>query len=223
MKFYTVTLRQEALGQQIINRWNYSVAGSGSGASSVELLHLMGFLPASPPPTSTDGTIEAAILAVQSVSLQHIEFECAELYTPTDFYTGAYSPGIAGAVDEGISSITDAYGLFSSRVRTDIKRGFKRIAGVPPSAYAQNSELASGFQIAVGVLGERMSLPLEGATVLYDPSVFQFEAYTTPSGKTAYKKYADPEVQAEHVAADVEWAIYDTIRTQVSRQIGRGS
>lgn len=223
MKFYSVTLRMDVLGQQCINRWDYSVPSPGAGSSAVELLRLMGLINDGVTPPPLADTIFSQLVGLVSEDVQFVEVEGRELYTPVDFYVAAYSPGLNGASAGAIASITDAFGLFSNRVRTDIKRGFKRFPGLVAGAYAGGSQVENTFLVSLGVVAERMSSPLEGDTATYAPSVFQFEPYVTPSGRTAYRKYADPAVQAAHVAADVEWAAYDTVRTQVSRQIGRGS
>lgn len=222
-KFYSATLRMLALGQQCICRWDYFVATGMIGSTSAELLTLMGWVPTGTPRVFPDGTIARAVQIMTSDDLEFLEVEVAELYTPTDFYVAAFSPAVHGAEAPGIASITDAFGLFSGRVRTDIKRGFKRIPGVPSDAYAGGSLWSSAYLAFLTDLAAKMSVQLEGATATYNPAVFQFEEYTTPRGNKAYRKYADPAVQAEHVAYPLVWSGYDTVRTQVSRQIGRGS
>lgn len=222
-KFYSATLRMVALGQQCICRWDYFVATGMIGSTAVELLTLMGFVPTGSPPAFPDDTIARAVQVMTSDDLQFLEVEVAELYTPTDFYVAAFSPAAHGQAEAGIASITDAYGLFSARVRTDIKRGFKRIPGVPADVYAGGSLFNAPTLTALASLAAAMSVQLEGATATYNPAVFQFEPYTTPKGNVAYKKYATPEEQLEHVAYPLVWTGYDTVRTQVSRQIGRGS
>lgn len=222
-KFYSVTLRMAALGQQIINRFDYFVPTSMTGASALELLTLMGFVPTGDPALFPADTIAAGIQALCSDDLAFLEAEVVELYTPTDFYVAAFSPAAHGNNVPGIASITDAFGLFTNRVRTDIKRGFKRIGGVPSDAYAGGSMVESAYLALLVVLAASMSTLLAGVTATYSPAVFQFEAYTTPKGNTAYRKYSTSAAQSAHVAHPMVWAAYDTVRTQVSRQIGRGS
>lgn len=222
-KFYSVTLRMAALGQQIINRFDYFVPTSMTGASALELLTLMGFVPTGTPPTFPADTVAFGIQQLCSDDLSFLEVEVAELYTPTDFYVAAFSPAPHGANGAGIGSITDAFGLFTNRVRTDIKRGFKRIGGVPVDAYAGGSLIDGTYLTILNSLAALMSTLLAGVTATYSPAVFQFEAYTTPRGRTAYRKYATSTLQSAHVAHPMLWASYDTVRTQVSRQIGRGT
>lgn len=222
-KFYSVTLRMSLFAQQCINRWDYFVSGSAGGASAAELLTLMGFVPTGSPPVFASGTVAGDLQAVLSEDVEFVEVQVEELYTPTDFYVAAFSPALHGTYPANVLSITDAFGLFSNRVRTDIKRGFKRFPGIPSNAYAGGSEITGAFITPLTTLAEEMSGSLVGATAEYASAVFQFQEYTTPRGNRAYRKYADPAVQAEHVASPLSWTAYDTVRTQVSRQLGRGS
>lgn len=222
-KFYSVTLRMAALGQQIINRFDYFVPTSMTGASALELLTLMGFVPTGDPATFPADTIASGIQQITSDDLSFLEVEVAELYTPTDFYVAAFSPAAHGANGAGIASITDAFGLFTNRVRTDIKRGFKRFGGVPSDAYAGGSMIDPTYMGLLTTLAASMSTLLAGVTATYSPAVFQFEFYTTPRGNPAYKKYTTSAEQSAHVAHPMVWAAYDSVRTQVSRQLGRGS
>lgn len=222
-KFYSVTLRMAVLAQQAINRWTYFIPTGGGSSSALELLQLMGFIPTGSPLAFPTGTIGGIMQSILSAQLSFIEVEAVELYTPTDFYTAAYSPALTGGEVAGISSVTDAFGFFSTRVRTDVKRGFKRLAGVPADGYGGGSQVDPAFLGVLVTLAEAMSNVLTGATADYSPSVFQFQEYTTPRGNKAYRKYDDPSVQATHVAYPVDWAPYGEIRTQVSRQLRRGS
>jgi hypothetical protein len=211
-----------ALGQQCICRWDYFVPTSMIGATAVELLTLLGFVPTGDPATFTADSVALAVQTLCSDDLSFLEVQVEELYTPTDFYTAAFSPAVHGIEGAGIASITDAFGFYSARIRTDIKRSFKRIPAVPADAYLGGSVFTETYVGLLTDLATKMSVQLEGVSATYSPATFQFQFYTTPAGNPAYKKYVDPEEQADHVAYPLVWTPYETVRTQVSRQIGRG-
>jgi len=220
---YEVVLRSLYFGQAIINRFHYSVAdGIGVTPSAEELLDRMGFIPTGDPPAVPADTVFEALIAATSNSVQYLEAEARELYSVTDFFVAPYSTPFVGDLTGQAMSPTAAWGFRTNRVRTDIRRGFKRFVGVTEDYVGSGGDVTGAVSLILTPLAEKMSAGLSGATASYIPAVFQFEEYTTPSGRKAYKKYADPAVQAAHVASGVTFAPYTTVRTQVSRQYGRG-
>jgi hypothetical protein len=60
-------------------------------------------------------------------------------------------------------------------------------------------------------------------TFTFTPYVFGTVKYTTPSGKDAYKYYPTEVEQLDHIAKINQFNLKPQVRTQVSRQYGRGS
>jgi len=227
MAFYRVTLRQEYFGQQCINEWSYfSPDTLGATPSSLELLTLMGFIPEGDPLAFPADTIAAALAVVQSDNVQYLSVEARELYSLTDFYEAAYSPPLTGENTGGDSmSPFVAYGSFSNRVRTDIRRAFKRFVGVMEADVAAGGELTSGSVTENTTLADAMSEILAGATAVYSPAVFSLLKEPIPDTdpvRYRYVKYPDPADQDEHTARGISFAPYTVVRSQTSRQYGRG-
>lgn len=224
MALYEVTVRGSLYGQSVINVFSYSVTtGVIVTPSASELLNLMGFVPVGDPAELPAGTLFAAWRALVSVDVNFLSVEARELYSLTDFFEVAYSPAEVGGQANSAFSPFVAFGVFSNRVRTDIRRGFKRFAGVTEAQVDAGGDLEAGAVTALALVASKMSLVLSGATADYSPSVISREKVIDPvTGKVTYQLYADPVEQFEHTARGVTYAGYDTVRSQTSRQYGRG-
>lgn len=220
---YVVTVRGVLFDQAIVNDFAYVDANVSSAPTALELLTLLGFIPTGSPPDFPASTVASAWEAIASESYQFLEAQCANLYSVFDFYTAPYSPAILGGIAVAAGTPTLAFGLKSNRVRTDIRRGFKRFAGVVDDATDAGGIIAPTFDALLTVLAAEMSAVLTGASASYQPAVLSYEAYTTPSGKTAYRPRATEALQLDHAAYPLTWAQYSQIRTQTSRQYGRGN
>jgi hypothetical protein len=65
----------------------------------------------------------------------------------------------------------------------------------------------------------------EGNTISFAPAIVGKEKYTPDPLKPdryAYRYYPTLAEQMEHVAQGFNWDVYNQVRTQVSRQYGRG-
>lgn len=226
MALYEVTLRQRYNAQQALNVWSYYVApGLGISPTSLELLTLMGFIPEEGESAPRDNSIASYLQTLQNTSVEWLTIEARELYSVTDFYEGAYSPAWVGLYpSDSAMSPFNAYGAFSARVRTDIRRGFKRFVGVSEGAVGAFGALVAGQLSTLTTLCERMSEILDGATAVYEPCVIsRRKVVDEETGKVTYELYPDPAVQEEHTAHPLVWAPYTTVRTQNSRTVGRGA
>ena len=226
MAFYEVTLRQRYNGQLCINVWSYFVVpGVGISPNSLELLSLMGFIPEGDPLAPPEGTIAALLLNRQNTSTEWLAVEARELYSVVDFYEGAYSPPLVGATaSDSAMSPFDAYGFYSSRTRTDIRRAFKRFVGVSEGQVGAFGALVSGALEDMVELAEAMSAVLVGDFANYYPAVISRKRVVDEgTGRVTYELYPDEAEQAEHTAYGIVWAPYTTVRTQTSRTPGRGS
>jgi hypothetical protein len=109
----------------------------------------------------------------------------------------------------------------------DIKSGQKRLAGVRNDDITAGGILSPVLQGLMQLVADAMSAPIvyvdEGASLTYTPCVVEKFMYTTPPKKKAYKYYPDPAVQVPgHVAMNPIWSIKTQVRSQTSRQYGKG-
>lgn len=224
-----LTLRQSLMQQQVINRFHYNSGGTPASVTlSFALVHAFGAIPVGDPAALPTDSVLQAIRLAQGTILTHTEIEAKALYDVEDFYTRPFSPPLAGLrSSETTMSPANALGFRSSRVRQDIRRGFKRFAGITEEMVQAGGDLASGGETAATLIATRMADILEyddeGNTLTFTPVILKFQEYTTPSGRKAYKKYATLAAQEAQMASGILWEYYDSQRTQVSRQIGRGS
>lgn len=226
MPIYEVTLRTRYVEQLCINNWNYFVpSGIGVTPNALELLTLMGLIPIGSPLAFPADTIGEQLQLLQSDNLTYLSSEARELYSLTDFYEAVYAPGLAGGATGGDSMPPFvAYGLYSSRVRTDIKRGTKRFAGAMESGSNAGGTVVGTAASTLVDLATAMTATLEGFSAFYHPCIVSREFIpATEDDPAKYQLYADPEVQEDHLAIDVVWTPYEHIRSQVSRQRGRGN
>lgn len=222
---YQVTLRQTFFGQECLNQWHYNSADVvGAVSGSFGLLSAMGFIE-SAGVYPADGLF-AALRAVQSDELDYVEVECAALYSPTDFYTLPFNPTPSGARTGAANTPVLSYGFSTNRVRRDVRRGQKRLTGTVEADVDAGGVVASAVLTLLNTVATRMSAVLtyvdEETTFTYTPVVLSYEMYTEPPDKPAYRPYPTLAEQLTHMASGVSWAAKPIVRTQVSRQYGRG-
>ena len=228
MPLMEAVLEQRYANQQVINRWNYLASGTPGGTTlSFGLLSAMGALPVST--TLPTGTVMGSIQALQSQAVQFVQMTVRAVYDDDDFYGSPFllnTTGLHGGTSDSESPVM-AFGFRSNRVKQSIRRGYKRFVGVTEDDTAALSVLASTVTTYLAAIkaamDEVLSYDDEGSTLTYTPCIASKEEYTTPSGKTAYKYYATESAQAAHLAVGVTWEPYSQVRTQNSRQYGRGS
>lgn len=227
MSFIEVTLRQVYAGQQCLNRFSYYSDDDAVGSVlAFGLITAMGFIGTGSPVVYPAGTLFPLIRAIQSTALQYVEVEARDLYDPFNFYVRPFPAPTAGlSGGEGASPVL-ATGFRSTRTRSDIGRGFKRFTGISEGAMAAGGNLDPGVLASLAPLAAELSAVLtytnEAAIYSYQPCVMSFEPYATPSGKTAYRPYATEAEQLEHTAFSMEYSAMPQVRTQTSRQYGRG-
>jgi hypothetical protein len=221
---YEVTIKQNYFGQSCVNRFNY--VGTGTPISvipSFALLSAMGLIDtAGALPTSTLGgdlqdTQPDAVTFVQALARTVTD------ENPTDFYDYPYPAGVIGTISgQTPTTPINAFGFFTNRVRVDIARGTKRFVGVTEEGMGDGGELESAFVTALNALASDMSDVLTyttgGESLSFAPCVAKRVAYTTPSGKTAYKYYDTQAEQLDNIAQPITWQPYPQVRSQVSRQ-----
>lgn len=226
MAIMEVILRSVMLGQQCVNRWNYVSSGDeGDVSKSFALVDAMGFVPSAGEPPAD--TIMDQLKAMTDASVTFLEVQARDVYSVTDFYTLPFPAAYNGEKTGEASAPFVAFGFKTNRVRSDIGRGTKRFVGIPEDYLSDGGVLnvdglAAGVALA-GLMSEILLYPDVGDTISFSPAVVKKEAYTTPSGREAYRYRASEALQLAQTAYPVEWEAYTQARSQVSRQIGRGS
>lgn len=229
-KLYEVILQGQLAGQTIVNKFNYRSDGDDlDSGNAFGLTQAMGFDPTTG--AFPSGTLADHLTAVQQDAMQWQQVIARAVYDPLDFVDIPFVPVVAGQGASGDASPTFvAYGFRTNRVRTDIGRGYRRIAGVGEGQVDPLGALTSGIIAALDTLatdfGSVLSKTEGSNTIHFTPVVVHKHIYTTPSGKKAYRYYNTADggeaAQLENVAAGITWEVYDHVRSQVSRQIGKG-
>lgn len=229
MAILEAVLSQTYQGQQVINRWYYVSSGTPAAVSlSFALCSAMGLLEAAGSPlTFPAGTIGVALQALQHTDVTFVSTAVRDLYSDTDFYESPYPAGVVGTAGGTAATPALAYGFQTNRVRQSVRRGAKRITGVSEDAMGTGGVLVAPFVVPVQTLADRMSATLtyddEGNTLTFVPAVLAFDMYTTPPAPPAYRKYPTEAEQLLHTAQGVLWTPKTFVRTQLSRQYGRGN
>lgn len=226
---YEVTLSMQYQNQLCEVTWNYVSSTIPTGVlGSLGLLTAMGFIPVDSEGTFPPNTIAALIQASVHTDVFFLQAlaKAPNDYAVTDFYDYPMPNTPHGVqTGDGMTPFA-AYGLYSSRVVSNIKRGFKRFPGVAESAVGNGGVLTSGqisdLQGICAEMNEVLNYTVDAGTVSYTGCVVSKLKYTTPSGKTAYKYYPTLTEQLEHIAEGIQWTPYDQVRSQTSRQYGKG-
>jgi len=221
MSLYEVLVRQTYFGKNPINRFHFNMSGTpASVLGSFALMSALGFIPDAG--VYPEGSVFDLWAPQVSESLFFREVQVSALYDVTDFYVRPFVTDTHGANGTEPMAPFAAYGIHSSRVRTDIQGGSKRFCGVTEDSVGPGGVLVSarlgGMQALCDALNEPITYDDEGNTLTFQTCVLGFEEYTTPDGNRAYRKYATETEQLAHAALGVLWTPQATMRSQVSRQ-----
>lgn len=226
---YEVTLFGEFHGQQTVTTWNYVGDSSPAGIlPSFGLANKFGVPPTGTPEVFPAGTILAAIQNLTSDQFRFVSLavRAASDYAPTDFYEAGFKPDCTGTQPGESLSPAFAFGLRSTRTTLSIRRGFKRLPGAYEAAVADGGALVPGaitnLSAVALLMDDDLTYTASGNTIVFTPCVVQKQQYDTPKGKKAYRYYPTLAEQMNHIALRPTWAAYEFIRTQTSRQYGRG-
>lgn len=229
MPVMEVSLVQSYAGQEVINRWHYVASGTPAAVSfSFAMISAMGMLSSQVVSTAfPSGTVGRALQLLQVASLTYVSIAARDLYSDTDFYENPYAAPVVGATGGEGASPAIAYGFQTNRVKLSVRRGTKRVAGVSETFMGASGVLTSGGLTAANDLAAAMSDTLtyddEGNTLTFVPAVLSYERVVLPGGSVVYRKYATEAEQITNSAQGVLWSPYTTVRTQTSRQYGRGT
>lgn len=232
MAIFEVVLRQTYEGQECINRMNYVSSGTPASVSlsfalawSLGAIHDAIAVPPGYPPTK----LMRRIAACQVNSVQFETLSVRNLYSDTDFYETPFVPLLTGTAlgSDGMPPF-NALGFYSTRIRQSVRRGTKRFVGVPEAVSTSGGQISSALlngtiKDLANELSEVLNYDDEGNQITFTPAVCAKERYTVPaSGRNAYRYYATEAEQMSHTAVGVLWTPYTTVRSQTSRQYGRG-
>ena len=215
--------------QLIINRFHYVMSGSTAAVTpSFALCYATGYISDRiSAGVFSGGTLARHHQARVSSAYGFVAAYVRNLYSVTDFYESPFPTTPVGEIGGECMSPFTAFGFSSNRVRTDIRRGMKRFAGVPEASVGTGGAVTGAELTAQAAWGDIMSDTLtyddEGNTLTFVPAVLGLEEYTTPAGKRAYRPYATESAQLAHMAQGIAYSPYDRVRSQVSRQYRRGA
>lgn len=231
MAVMEVTLATTYQQQEFINRWNY--VGSGVPASvslSYALIYALGAVPTAGVYPATGMMKRISEVVVTGTTF--LDITVKDVYSNTDFYSTTFVTALNGArTGEGMPPF-NALGFYTNRVRADIRRATKRFGGVSENDVASGGGLQAGMATPMSVLATAMGAVLtyddEGNTLTFAPCVVSKEEYDpnpdNPAAKNhrAYRYYPTVTEQMSHVAQGIAWDYYSTVRSQTSRQYGKG-
>lgn len=229
MPILEVTLTQSFQNQECVNRWTYVASGTPASVSfSFALTNALGAI-------ETAGVYPASelmrlIAAVQSNAVTFQTITVKDIYSVTDFYSTPFTSPLAGVGAGEFMAPFVAYGFRTNRIRSDVARATKRFVGVLEANYSGTAYIGAVIT-ALEAISAKMSANLEfldeGNTLTFIPAVCGKEKYdpnpTSPDANhVAYRYYATESEQLAHTAQGVLWQHYPNVRSQVSRQLGRG-
>lgn len=226
IKLFEMTLVGDFDGtNEVVNRWNYRGDVNGvAGGDAAGLMNAMGLEPTGG--AFPLGQIGGALAAITSSVVTWHQVLCRNVYDPTDFIDLPFNPSVPGLLGGEALSPINAYGLRSNRTRLDIGRGYKRFAGPTETSIQAKGLLdpatLTALNAVADLMGDVLTFTDGTLTNTYIPVVVKKLKYTTPSGKTAYKYYPTEAEQLTKLAVGVIWESYPQIRSQVSRQYGKG-
>lgn len=160
--------------------------------------------------------------AAVSSELIFTEILARDVYSTTDFYTLPLSTDNAGSQTGEAMTNFSALAVQTNRVRADIRRGSKRLAGATEGMTEEFGVLtAAQLNLMGNLCGDLSSVVTyddEGNTLSFTPVVVSKELYTPTSGKPAYRYYETFLLQEPHLAIGVLWSAKMTLTSQNSRK-----
>lgn len=234
MAILEVTLQSDLFGQECINRWTYNASGTPASVSrSFALAFAFGAIydTVAVPPGYPPDTILDHIANNVSNEVTFQQLTVVNVYDPTDFYQVPFVQPYTGGASGECSAPFVSFGFRTTQVRRDIARATKRFPGVPESAVGSGGDVVGAWVTSLNLLAEAMTDVLEyndeGNTLLFAPCVVGKQEYdpnpTVPDANhRAYRYYPTLTEQEEHLAQGIIWQLYPQVRSQVSRQYGKG-
>lgn len=225
MPILELTLQQEYFGQNIINRWNYvSTGGSQNSSKAYALADALGFVNIELIP-ETGVTFFAIIRTLQNDNVFSSVISVRDVYSDTDFYARELG-GVPGVQGGDTSASFVSFGFRSNQITKRVRPGQKRLVGVRDndtvSGGAFTPTTTTQLALVASAMSEVRIYDPAGENITFTPAVCARERYTAPSGNPAYRYYPDEATQLANTAIGVQWTPKPSVRSQVSRVIGRG-
>lgn len=223
-----VVLESTYRGQQCITRFNYQATGTPAAVSySFALTFALGAQEAGA--AFAIGSVMELIQDLASTGLEFVQMTARDVHSVTDFYNVPFLSAKVGQDGGTGMSPTAALGFRTNRTRLDIRRGQRRLPGVTEGIWTTGGILEGAAETTAATLATRMSANLEyddeGNTLTFLPIVCQKEQYTVPGSspeRFAYRYYDTYAEQLDHSMTGITWEVVTSMRTQTSRQYGKG-
>lgn len=222
---YEVLLRQSYFSRNILNRWNYNGSGVPAAVSmSFALASAFGGILGELSSDFANDTIMGELQDTQSEAVTFVELQVRALYDVVDFYTIPYAPDVSATQGGTPMSPFNAYAFQTNRVRTDIRRGNKRIVGVSEQYVGDGGIIEAGMPALLNHLAELMSDTLEyddeGNTLSFQPAILSYQKHAPDEDHDEdwYSPYATNALQLDHTALGVAWTLKPYVTTQNSRK-----
>lgn len=210
---YEITDVQELRGQEVLNVYFYrqnEIFGTTN-------------------PTYAQAAAEAwvdqilpAVTAVQSQDVVHTALRVKNLFDASDAFEIVHS--IPGDQSNSTSSNFDAIGLQLGGETAAVRKGAKRIAGIPDAAEAAGVITDAGLIAAGADLAEALEAALQIGTLITSPVFLPVLVKRVRSGSPGNYEYRLPENAGETVSTKIINVLFEILLTsQVSRKLGLGS
>lgn len=229
MALHEIIITTLASSQICQNIFHYESVGTPAAVSrSFGLASAFGAIPV---PATVLFPADTPMGLWQELLSANVDFTAAlaqDIYPNDDFYENVYT-GVIGGVGIAPASPVVSVGFRTSRTDRNIRRGTKRFAGIPNTIVASGGSIDPSARAGWDAFGDKLAEVLEydddGNTISYIPTIVSKKRYTVPGSspaRYAYQYYDTLAEQLEHVSQGFTWERYSNIRTQTSRQYGRG-
>lgn len=219
LDLFQLTHVQSLFGQQVVNVYTYVLSTNTFGASvnaaaQLQQLWRIKFL-------NTDTEAFKAGCFVED--LLSMSVRAVNLYNPLVY--SEYLDGTPAGTFEGNAMPTyETFSLRTPWLGPTIRRGFKRLAGVP-EAYGNGGVLNTTTRNQLATFADAMNSSMSevvGADeITFHPCIVKRVKYVTEEGKIAYRM---PENAQEGIFDIVQdWQELGTLTTQNSRKLGYGA
>lgn len=227
-----VVIKGTANGEMYINRLNFVASQAGiTDSTSYFLLLSLGYLGITTAPTN--GSVLDELLTCNSGTFQMTELVARNIFAVSDFITLPVGPTNYVGLNSGGSYYSNfsVQKLRSNLRRQDIGRGFLALDRPKESDVDDSGNLgatALGKLTALGIaIASVPAFTDDGENISWTSCVVGKEKYRTNPDSTkdptyAYRYYEDKDEQFEHLANGVQWSPMPKVRSQVSRQYGKG-
>jgi hypothetical protein len=230
-RIFTATLQGRYFNQLLINRFQFisssdvsPVEGCQALANALGAVDTSGVVLGNPLPS---GTLMGTLEALQNAEIEYIAMEVITPYDAFGLFERIFPAGTTG--DSGSSgdnlSPFIALSIRSDRTRRDVRRGFKRFAGVTESDVTATGPVPT----TLGRLGD-VAASISG-TITGDagPLNVAFQSAVVPlkrvpdSDPPQYEQFENEGAAVSASAFPVTYQAEDKVTTQNSRKVGRGA